>query len=132
MKTKNMLILTLIICYSIFWTSCAFDDKRLVNLEKSFKLLQDSLYIVNKQFIQPFDTFQDIVMSEFDNSPEVSIKKYEILIDEYEKSYWAHESKKRIKNIKDRRQYWSPEKGWNLPKKADDTELVVINSCPGC
>ena len=101
-------------------------------MEKSIKQLQDSLYVVDKQYVQPFEVYQDIVLSEFDNAPDVSIKKYEKLIDAYENSYWAHESKKRIKNIKERSKYWSPEKGWVLSEKADDTELVVINSCPGC
>lgn len=109
MTTKNIFILTLFLCTSTLWTSCTSDEKRLTNLEKSIEHLQDSLKNINKQFVRPLEEFQAIVLSEYDNPPAVSIEKYEKLIKDFGNTYWAHESRKRIKNIKDRSKYWTQE-----------------------
>ena len=121
-------------CCSALWSSCTSNEKRLTNLEKSIEKLQDSLKNVNKHFVRPLEEFQAIVLSEFDNPPSISIEKYQKLINNYGNSYWAHESKKRIKNIKNRSKYWTQEGGWVLPKEIAEERVdqYVSYSCPGC
>lgn len=131
MTSKNIAFIILILCGSALEISCSTSQTRLAKLEKSVGYLQDSLQKINNQFVRPFEEYQAILNSEFDNPPLVTIGKYEKLIENYGSSYWAHESKKRITNIKDRSKYWTKEKGWELLNEIEKERGTKI-SCPGC
>ena len=137
---KNCILLFLIL---LIVTSCNKAEKlneienRITNIENQNKILVDSLNSLNSEFIKPFKVYEKIVLSELKNSPNQIISDYEFLIKDFPNSFWKHEAKKRIKNIEDRKKYWSEKDGWKLPekpKKPELTELIEITtiSCPGC
>ncbi|EAQ41242.1 hypothetical protein [Polaribacter sp. MED152] len=131
-----------IITFLIF-TSCNDSRKlkdlesRISNIENQNKILSDSLKSLNAEFLKPFKAYEKIVLFEFKNSPNEIISDYEYLIKDYPNSFWKHEAKKRIENIKKRKNYWTEKDGWKLPKKPEKTELIkiiepMVISCPGC
>ena len=137
---KNIFVI--IITFLLF-SSCNNSDQmknlenRINKVENQNKILLDSLNVVNTEFIKPFKIYEKIVLSEFKNSPNQIISDYEFLIKDFPNSFWKHEAKKRIENIKMRKKYWSVKEGWKLPKKQKKTELIEIIevttiSCPGC
>ncbi|RPD99140.1 hypothetical protein EGM88_03885 [Aureibaculum marinum] len=124
-------------------TSCTKTEKlnklenRITKIENQNKILVDSLNYVNAEFIKPFKIYEKIVLSELENSPNKIISDYEFLIKNYPNSFWKHEAKKRIENIKERRKYWSKKDGWKLPSNVKISELNEIIRppvvyCPGC
>jgi len=112
-------------------------ENRISNIENQNKILTDSLNSVNTDFLKPFKIYEKIVLSELRNSPDKIISDYEILIKNYPNSFWKHEAKKRIENVKSRSKYWSEKEGWKLPGVSEISELIKIEdlistSCPGC
>ena len=136
-----MKILFIIITALVF-TSCNDSQKlknlelRVSNIENQNRLLSDSLQSVNTEFIEPFKIYEKIILSEFKNAPNQIISDYEFLIKHYPNSFWIHEAKKRIENVKKRKKYWSKKAGWVFPKKpvipVNIFESSPIISCPGC
>ncbi|SFW26286.1 hypothetical protein [Cellulophaga fucicola] len=145
---KNISILILI--FSIA-TSCNDDSKmkdlenRILNIENKNKILSDSLHNVTTKFVTPFQLYEKIVLSELKTPPNKIIANYEALIKNYPDSFWQHEAKKRVENIKNRKEYWSEKDGWKLPsKKTPKIKIpkVIIPpplyepdptiNCPGC
>ncbi len=137
---KNFVISVLVI---LIFVSCKRDEKledfenRISNIENKNEILSDSIHLLKAQFIEPFKLYEELVLFELKRSPSQSIRDYEFLMREYSGSFWAHEAKKRIENIKTRSKYWSEEKGWKLPKRVKDFETneiieTTIISCPGC
>lgn len=103
-------------------------------LGKENKILKEELKSLNDSITTPFLTFQRIVKAEYNTSPYLIMQKYEDFIGSYHDTYWAHEAKKRLKNIKSRLKYYDSYKGWMLPKDIND-EVIKEDKyiiCPGC
>lgn len=91
--------------------------------------LSNNLDSIKINFIQPFEQYQQVLRTEREMSPDSIIHQYEKLINTFPNSLWAHEAKKRINNINERRRLWYDGE-WHLEKDIR-IELGVI-SCPGC
>lgn len=138
MKSTILILIMLLLV-----TSCNNTDPlsgleaRMTTLENQNKILLDSLNTVNTYFINPFKMYEQIVLSELENSPDQIISDYELLIHDYPNSFWKHEAKKRIEKIERRKKYWSEKEGWKLPEKPAKIELIdliepMVITCPGC
>lgn len=137
MKTYFFCILT-----GLIFSSCSNNSElsvletRITAIEKENKTLKDSLNSINSDLIKPYQAYEKILLSELETSPDKIIADYELLIKTYPNSYWKHEAKKRIENVKDRRKYWSEKNGWQLPakpkKEAPEIFAPQVISCPGC
>ncbi len=133
---KNIKIL--FILSILIFSGCAENQNNqdlkndLVQLKTDNAMLKKNIDSLNKEFILPFKLYQENVMSELKSHPDSIINSYKNIIAKYPKSYWSHEAKRRIENIKTKRIFWSKEKGWdlNIPKKPDFDESKI--SCPGC
>lgn len=102
-------------------------------LKESSSELEKRLDSIETNFIQPFKSYQKIVMNESQISPDSIISKYNALINKYPNSFWSHEAKKRQENVDKNREYW--ENGhWKFSKKGKKAIITVpgIISCPGC
>lgn len=133
---KNLVIYSLLILtIAILFLFLRAQGKKSDYLEKKIENLDKHLRSLEANFEVPFKDFQHILSNELMNPPSTSIEAYEELIKLYKNTYWAHEAKKRIQNIKNRSIYWSKEKGWDLPKIDSVTKKNPephIISCPGC
>jgi hypothetical protein len=96
--------------------------------------LKSELLILKDSLLKPFMEFERLVRSEYSTSPYLLMEKYEEFIGTYADSYWAHEAKKRLKNIRSRLKYYDAYKGWQLPQDLKDETLFKdsVISCPGC
>jgi len=130
----------------IVLASCT-DNQNLKNeitqLKSDNALFKKKLDSLNKDYVIPFRSYQDVIMNELKSNPDSIINSYNKIIDKYPNSYWSHEAKRRIENIEKRREYWTKEKGWNFSaknkmsptfKKPTYEEVVMERtiSCPGC
>ncbi len=125
-----------IISFILLMASCATNTKKLeekiANLQSENNQLKKEQAVLQVGFFEPFDKYQALVLSEPVTHPDTLIKGYNQLMEDYPKSFWGHEAKKRMKNIKSRKKYWKNNK-WELP---EEYEIVLvpdeIASCPGC
>lgn len=131
-KNRQMKYFFRIILVFTILTSCNKTDKlkgfekRISNLENQNKILVDRLNYINTEFIKPFKIYEEIVLTELENPPNQIISDYDFLIKNYPNSFWKHEAKNRIENIKRRKKYWSKKNGWKLPEKPKKLELTEI------
>ena len=138
MKIKKLAISTLL----LFLLSCTNkkNTEMILSLEETNTRLENENQLLKRKFEQmddslfkPFQRFKRIVKSEYQTSPYLLLQEHDDFIMDYSWSYWAHEAKKRAKNIDDRSKYYDPYKGWNLPKEIK-SEIIQQEgiSCPGC
>ncbi len=118
--------------------SCGGDTKKLEQRIADLQLQNDQLkkeqVTMQVSFFEPFNKYQELVLSEPTTHPDTLISKYNLLIKDYPKSYWNHEARKRIKKINKNRKYWIKGK-WELPEEDEDVIQIdpyEIISCPGC
>lgn len=144
MKGRQLILFVILICFG-----CSNDEKyeslkkEILLLKESNSKLEKNIESANVEYVLPFKVFEEIIMNEFDRSPDSSINAYKDLMARYPNSYWNHEAKARIENIEKRREYWTKEKGWDFNtkkekspviKKPELKEVVMERSisCPGC
>ena len=107
--------------------------EQLNELKYSQENLVKELDSIRDFHITPFKIYESIILEEKESNPDSLINRYNIFINKYPHSFWRHEAERRIKNIVNRKKYWTEENGWefdDIPKKPKFDQHVI--SCPGC
>lgn len=134
------LVIIVILTATLF--SCSNKDEQEIEklrvdmtlLSNSNTALQNELDSIRTFYIEPFKSYQEIVLKESQMNPDSIIREYETLINEYPNSFWSHEAKKRKENVKENRMYWKDGK-WDFSKQKRQEILIEVPSvifCPGC